>query len=76
METHDPDDPLAVYIREVSNAEPLTKDEETKLFRELAGPCDWDEAREIVARRLIEGHLAQVVSIAQKYSASGVPCWT
>jgi DNA-directed RNA polymerase sigma subunit (sigma70/sigma32) len=63
-----------VYVKEVGNVEPLTKDEETKLFRELAGPGIWDEGREIVARRLIEGHLAQVVSIAQKHStSSGVP---
>ena len=73
MENHDPDDPVAMYIGEVSSVKPLAKDEETKLFRELAGPGDWDEARENVARRLIEGHLAQVVSIAQKHSASGAP---
>ena len=73
MEDHGPDDPVAMYIREASNAVPLTKDEEMKLFRELAGPGEWDEARENVARRLIEGHLAQVVSIAQKHSALGVP---
>jgi RNA polymerase nonessential primary-like sigma factor len=52
---------------------PLAKDEETKLFRELAGPGHWDEAQENVARRLIEGHLAQVLSIAQKHPASGAP---
>jgi len=73
MENHGPDHPVAMYIREASNVEPLTKDEETRLFQELAGPSDWDEARENVARRLIEGHLAQVVSIAQKHSALGVP---
>jgi len=73
MEKHDPNDPVAVYIGEVGGVEPLAKDEETKLFRELAGPGDWDEVRENVARRLIESHLAQVVSIAQKHSASGVP---
>jgi RNA polymerase primary sigma factor len=73
MENHDLDDPVAVYIREVGSGKPLAKDEETKLFRELAGPADWDKAREIVARRLVESHLAQVVSVAQKYSASGVP---
>jgi RNA polymerase primary sigma factor len=72
MENHDPDDPVAIYISEVGSVKRLAKDEETTLFRELAGPGDWDEAREIVARRLIEGYLAQVVSIAQKYSPSGV----
>jgi DNA-directed RNA polymerase sigma subunit (sigma70/sigma32) len=73
MENHDPNDPVAVYLSEVSSVEPLAKDEQTKLFRELAGPGDWGEERENMARRLIEGHLAQVVSIAQKHSASGVP---
>ncbi len=73
MENHDPDDPVAMYIIEVGSAKPLVKDEETKLFRELAGSGDWDDAEENVARILIEGHLAQVLSIAQKHSASGVP---
>lgn len=72
MENHDPNDPVAVYVSEVGSGEPLAKDEETKLLRELVGPGDWDEERENVARRLIEGHLAQVVSIAQKHSSSGV----
>ena len=73
MGNNDPDDPVAMYIREVGSVKPLAKDEEPKLFRELAGPGDWDEAQENVARRLIEGHLAQVLSIAQKHSASGAP---
>jgi DNA-directed RNA polymerase sigma subunit (sigma70/sigma32) len=65
-----------VYVKEVGNVEPLTKDEETKLFRELAGSGVWDEGREIVARRLIEGHLAQVVSIAQNTPPLLSQCWT
>jgi RNA polymerase primary sigma factor len=73
MEQHDPDDPVAVYLREVSKIEALSKDEETELFQELGGKGDWDETREIVARRLIESQLALVVSVAQKHSASGVP---
>jgi RNA polymerase primary sigma factor len=72
METPNPDDPVTVYTREVSNVKPLTKDEETKLFRELAGHGSWDEAKENVVRRLIESQLALVVSIAEKHSASGV----
>jgi RNA polymerase primary sigma factor len=72
MENHGPDDPVAAYIREVGTVTPLAKNEETELLRKLAGPGDWDEARENVARRLIESHLTQVVSIAQKHSASGV----
>src|SRR5579864_5333679 len=70
---NNPDDPLAVYMREVGSLAPLAKDEETQLLRELAASGDWDEARENVARRVIEGHLAQVVSIAQKHSESATP---
>jgi len=73
MENSDPNDPVSVYLREIGTLKPLANDEEPKLFRELAGPGDWDEARENVARRLIEAHLAQVVNIAQKHAASGVP---
>ena len=72
MEQHDPNNPVEVYIREVSKIEPLSKGEETKLFQELGGRGDWDETQEIVARRLIESQLALVVSIAQKHSASPV----
>jgi DNA-directed RNA polymerase sigma subunit (sigma70/sigma32) len=73
MENSDPNDPVSVYMREVGTFKPLASDEEMKLFRELAGPGDWDAARENVARRLIEAHLSQVVNIAQKHAASGVP---
>jgi RNA polymerase primary sigma factor len=73
MENHVPDDPVAVYIRGVDSVTPLSKNEEAEVFRKLAGPGDWDEARESIARRLIESHLTQVVNIAQKHSASGVP---
>jgi|SRR5580658_10638959 RNA polymerase primary sigma factor len=72
MENHDPNDPVAVYVLEVSKVEPLTKMEETKLFRELGHSGDWDEEKENVARRLIESQLMLVVSIARKHSASGV----
>lgn len=73
MGDHNPDDPVAVYLREVGSMAPLAKDEEMQLFRQLARAGDWDEAHENVARRVIEGHLGQVVSIAQKHSDSGVP---
>src|SRR5438067_2438336 len=73
MGKHDPDDPVTMYIREASNVEPLTKEEETNLFRRLARVGDWGEERENVARRLVESQLALVASIAQKYWASGVP---
>ena len=38
MGKHDPDDPVTMYIREASNVEPLTKDEETKPIS-TTGPC-------------------------------------
>ena len=72
MENRDLLDPVAMYIREAGDVEPLTKDEETRLFRELGSSSDWDEQQENVARRLIESHLLLVVSIAQKHSASGL----
>ena len=67
VENHDPVDPVAMYIREASNVEPLSKEEETRLFRELVHGCDWDEQREDVPRRLIESQLGMVVSIAQRF---------
>lgn len=72
MGRHDLDDPVAVYIREVSGIEPLTMDEETKLFQELRQGKGTKES-EIVAQRLVENRLALVVAIAEKHSASGVP---
>lgn len=74
MEKPDPNVPLTIYIREINDIDPLTKEEETKLFRELGGPSNWSQAQENVARRLFESQLALVVSIARKHSvASGVP---
>src|SRR5207302_8211865 len=72
MANHD-SDPVAMYIREASNVQPLTKDEEARLLRELGHSGDWDERRENVARRLIESQLMLVVRIAQKHSEAGVP---
>ena len=72
MEKHTPADPLLIYLREVSSIDPLTDDEETTLFRELAARPTWDEQSELFARRLIENRLPLVVSLAGKYSASGV----
>jgi RNA polymerase primary sigma factor len=76
MDNHDPDDPVAMYIREARDVKPLTKEEEAKLFRELGSLVRWgdlDEQREKVARRLIESQLMLVVGIAQRHSVSAVP---
>jgi len=70
MDSHDPNDPLAVYVLEVSQAEPLTKMEETKLFRELGHSGGWGPQKENAERRLIESQLMLVVSIAKKHSSS------
>jgi DNA-directed RNA polymerase sigma subunit (sigma70/sigma32) len=72
MEKHDPDDPVAMYMRELSTIEPLTTDEETSLFQELRGTIG-TEQRETIERRLIESHLPLVASIAQKHTASRIP---
>ncbi|MGO9865596.1 MAG: hypothetical protein ACLPLR_18490 [Terriglobales bacterium] len=45
MESHDPDDPVAMYILEASKVEPLTKLEEAKLFREMGLWGNWEDAR-------------------------------
>ena len=73
MEKH-PMDPVTVYINEIGNIKPLAADEEMGLFQQLAGTSSWDEEKENIARRLIEGHLAQVVSIAQKIPTRALRC--
>jgi len=70
---HGPDDPLTMYLREVSDVEPLSRDEETQLISELRARRNWDEASELIARKLIESHLGLVITVAQKYSESGIP---
>ena len=72
MEIHGPDDPVAMYLREVASVGPLPKEEETELFRQLGNSGKWDERQENVARRLIESQLALVVSIAERHSSSGL----
>jgi RNA polymerase primary sigma factor len=72
MEKHDPDDPVAMYMCELSTIDPLTKNEETSLFQKLRGTMG-TEQREIILRRLIESQLPVVASIAQKHTASGIP---
>ena len=73
MEIDNNDDPVAMYLREAANVQPLTKDEETALIKELSLLDRRNPQRETAARRLIEGHLQAVVDIAEKYSSSGVP---
>lgn len=73
METHDPNDPVAMYLREVADVEPLTAAEEAELFRRLGASDDWQGDTEDAARRVIESHLRLVVAIAERRAAlSGV----
>src|SRR4051794_21447007 len=63
-----------MYLRELAEIRPLTKDEETALFEELGHSGNWTAQQEDAARRLIESQLQEVANIADKYSSSsGVP---
>lgn len=74
METRDPNDPVAMYLREAASVEPLTATEEAELFRRLGATDDWQGEIENAARRVIEAHLRLVVTIAERFAASsGIP---
>lgn len=49
----------------MSKVEPLTEHEEAAVFRQLRGSANWNENKEMIARRLIENRLALVLSIAK-----------
>jgi DNA-directed RNA polymerase sigma subunit (sigma70/sigma32) len=70
MDEHMADDRVTMYLREVANVEPLSKEEEAKLFRELRQYSD--DLRENPARRIIESQLSSVLRIAERYSSSGI----
>lgn len=65
----DNDDPVAVYLREVSAIPALTSDQEVELSRHV---LDHDQQAESAGKRLIEANLAMVVSIAEGYRDTGV----
>jgi len=67
--TSQANDPVQIYKREVANVTPLTDDEENALFEKLRRGDHPDEAK----RQLIEGRLALVFEIAERYSSSGMP---
>src|SRR5690349_20951297 len=73
MQSGEYDDPVTIYRRELAKIQPMTSDEQAKLFQRLGGSDKWNDQQEDVARRIIESQLAQVVSIAEKYSSHGVP---
>lgn len=69
---YSPDDPVELYLHEVSSLAPLSKQEEEALLRELSAIELMDEQWETVARRLIESQLPTVVRVAREYSSSGI----
>lgn len=66
-----PDDDLAVkmYVQELATVQPLTKQEEARLFQEMLQP---GERGVLAERRLIESHLHRVLPIAERYTSSGL----
>src|SRR6266568_9290934 len=66
IESLQDDDPLKVYLRELGTIQPLTKSEESELWKKTEG-----EQQELAKRPLIESQLLLVVAIAERYSSSG-----
>jgi RNA polymerase primary sigma factor len=67
--THDVDNPVQVYLREVAKVSLLTPAAEKQL---IARVREGGEDSEVAKKDLVEAHLGQVVSIAQEYTqASG-----
>jgi RNA polymerase primary sigma factor len=64
------DDRVKIYLHELALIQPLTKDEETKLFQQLRNR---DEHAEMAERRLIESKLSSVVNIAERHSGARIP---
>lgn len=68
----DKNDPVSVYAEEViSKIPPLSEDEESELWRHVNSTDKTESA--LAKRRLIESKLHLVLSIVERYSASGVP---
>ena len=65
----DANDPLKFYLHELGTIRPLTRDEETDLLQHVRTQ---DELAESAGRRLIEGNLSLVVSIAERHFSAGI----
>jgi len=73
MEMRDPNDPVALYLREAASVEPLSAAEEAEIFRQLGTTNEWQGDTENAARRVVESYLRLVVSIAERHAEiSGV----
>jgi RNA polymerase primary sigma factor len=71
MDADAPNDPLAMYLREVANVERFTTKEQIELFRQLGHSGNWGERQEDIARRLLESQLWLVVQIAERHQGAG-----
>ncbi len=72
METRQSDgnDPVSMYLKEVADVAPLSKDEERSLWIRAQNP-DATQA-ELSKRKLIESRLSLVVDIAERNASSGL----
>ena len=68
--SRDANDPLTFYLRELATIPAVTRDEESSLLQHVRSH---DEFAESAAKRLIEGNLSLIVSIAERHSSSPVP---
>jgi len=62
------DDPVQLYLSQLSRIPPLTRDEEADLSEHVLAN---DQHAEAARKRLIEGNLAMVVSAAERYGFEG-----
>ena len=58
------DDPVQVYLREVANVPPMTRQRELECVRHIRAR---DEHADLAEKNLFEANLALVVAIAQKH---------
>ena len=63
----DEEDALKMYVQELATVQPLTKQDEARLFREMQQE---GERGELAERHLIENHVHQVLPIEERYTSS------
>ena len=69
MTSLDNNDPVRVYLREVSKVPPLEEGEEADLLQHIRNQ---DDHAELATKRLIEVNLYLVVPIAERHSSQGL----
>jgi DNA-directed RNA polymerase sigma subunit (sigma70/sigma32) len=65
----DEQEALKLYLEELGSVQPLTKQEEARLFQEMQQE---GERGAFAERRVLESHLHQVPPIAERYASSGL----